>query len=223
MVRTPDPPHAAGGQLFYSIPRTRSPGGYSAAHPVDRAAGSSGSHRHRSPNRAYSLNLRECYGAYDTPDHRPPPFDGRPSDDRTPGAAGLSASMPPPAHRRAGRCGVQSPSVVPPPDRHMSSGTSSGRRHRSRRESDILPVPSPPIRSTEGERSHEDQHHRAFDESSDRRRRRSTRFHSPLRGSKSVPLPESHRWEDKRKGSKPLLSCKRYRLEDRHKDSSSGR
>ncbi|RCV22697.1 hypothetical protein SETIT_4G241100v2 [Setaria italica] len=239
MVRTADPPHAAGGldphgqghlcshpvALDHLSIGTRGPGGYptslsAAVHPVGRAAGSSGG-RHWPPYHAYSLNQRECYGAYDPIDHRPPPFDGHPPDhrDRARGAGGFSASMPPPpAHRPAGY-DVDSPSVVPAPDRHMiSSGASSGRPLRPRRESDISPVPSALIRSTQGEGYREHQHHRARDESG-----HSPRFHSPLRGSKSVPLPERHRSEDGRKGSKSLPSAKRYRFEDGRKGSPSGR
>jgi hypothetical protein len=178
-----------------------------AARPVGRAAGSSGG-RHCSPYHAYSsLNQRECYGAYDSPDHRPPPFDGHPPDhrDHARGAGGFSASMPPPppAHRPAGY-GVDSPTVVPAPDL----------------QSDISPVPSALFRSAQGEGYREHQHHRARDEGG---HSHSPRFHSPLRASQSMPLPERHRLEDGRnKGSKPLPSAKRCRLEDERKGSASG-
>ncbi|CAN6193012.1 unnamed protein product [Urochloa humidicola] len=100
----------------------------------------------------------------------------------------------------------------------MSGGTSS----RPYRDCDILPAPSPFIRSTEGEMYHEHQHHRGRDEGG---RSHSPRLYSPLRGSSSVPLTERHRLEyGSRKGSKPLPSSKRRRLlEDARKGSSSGR
>lgn len=92
--------------------------------------------------------------------------------------------------------GVESLIVVPPPDPNMSRGTSSRRPLWSRRGFDISPVPSPLIRSKQGERYRDHQHHRAPDENI-----RSPRFYSPLRRSKSVPFPKRSRLEDGRKGS----------------------
>ncbi|CAD6335509.1 unnamed protein product [Miscanthus lutarioriparius] len=98
--------------------------------------------------------------------------------------------------------GVESLIVVPPPDPNMSRGTSSRRPLWSRRGFDISPVPSPLIRSKQGERYRDHQHHRAPDENI-----RSPRFYSPLRRSKSVPFPKRSRLEDGRKGSSSGGHC----------------
>ncbi|XP_066372594.1 uncharacterized protein [Miscanthus floridulus] len=98
--------------------------------------------------------------------------------------------------------GVESLIVVTPPDPNMSRGTSSRRPLWSRRGFDISPVPSPLIRSKQGERYRDHQHHRAPDENI-----RSPRFYSPLRRSKSVPFPKRFRLEDGRKGSSSGGHC----------------
>ncbi|RLM55215.1 hypothetical protein C2845_PM10G20550 [Panicum miliaceum] len=90
MVCTADLPYAAGGldprgqghTCFHTMPLDHLD---ASDPPAGRAAGYSGggsTHRHRPPYHAYSLNLRECCGAYDPPDHRPPPFDGHQPDHR---------------------------------------------------------------------------------------------------------------------------------------------
>lgn len=88
---------------------------------------------------------------------------------------------------------MESPNVVPAPDRHMSRGTSSRRPLWSRRWSNISPEPSPRPQSTQGERYGEHQHFHGRDES--------PRFHSPRRGSGSPPSSKRCRLEDRRKGS----------------------
>ncbi|KAF7045504.1 hypothetical protein CFC21_054607 [Triticum aestivum] len=87
---------------------------------------------------------------------------------------------PPPPHDPRAGYGVESSSVVTAPDRHMSRGTPSRRPLWPRRWPDISPEPSPLLPSTQGGRYGEHQYHRARDESS-------PCFHSPCRGSESLP------------------------------------
>ncbi|XP_048545393.1 uncharacterized protein LOC125524378 [Triticum urartu] len=102
---------------------------------------------------------------------------------------------PPPPDPRAGY-GVESPSVVPAPDRHMSLGTPSRRPLRPRRWSDISPEPSPLLQSAQGERHGEHQHHRARDESRGSEAPPSSSKRCRLEGRREGSSIGGRRWSD---------------------------